>query len=692
MSRIRYIVLSLAAAVAGLTWLMSAMPTAAQSAEWLPGDYCLAPAQIQSLSDNRADSGSNYTMVCDVNAAGNGWDCHGVNSTGYIVPWEVYADISPGQSDGVGIVLRDAYVAYDPYDSFHTFEINSTDMLNSETFSPDAPADILYRSTTLYTSGWYTDIVDHLSPDLLSASDGYHRGTNINQEVTNPGNHTPPGTITMTVGGLYVIMPPDSDTCADVEPPEPEPLPLGGYCTFTTTITTTAGTTETAPITSTVTYTRDANLVNNHSFESGSGTPDSWDFLNEPAAQYWLANGARTGGRAVWNTDDYQLIQRLPDYGGYYRMGFYAACPPAAAGGDCDGESAAIQMGGASVASTGGYVLSSTHQAISGTYSSAGVSSWVYLDFNPPGDQYGGNIAVDDVFVWPTDADGNQICDPDAYDPPTDDELTPPDPLPNPGGDDIPLPDGDPRSVTCYECTRPANVIQVGHWIGYLGCLIKNLFTCSLKIWVYNVTNSVLGIWRNVRLFFVWIGDGINLILAWGGGAIESGWGYASGIVSNLWAGLRNIPRSVIEYVYQSDLVQWVWQRLDVLRALYPLAVGFIEALIQVFIDLGEAVIHLIDFLRETFTAIRDAFTAEYYEIVVVTDDGEVIDTILPDQMFADGANLTKVLWLVLSAVSVLDQIVGMYQFEFALIVPVGGLALVTLFWTLRTWEKIIPN
>jgi hypothetical protein len=479
------------------------------------------------------------------------------------------------------------------------------------------------------------------------------------------------------------------------EPPEPPDSLLGGYCVFTTTVTTTGGISGTTPITTTVNYTRSGNLLANSSFESGGASPADWDFLNAPNTQYWLSSGARTGGRALWNTDDYQMTQRLRDYQGFYRMGFYASCPSAASGGDCSGESVAIQKSGSTVASTSGYVLSSTHQSISGTYASAGIGTWVYLDFDPPSGQYGGNIAIDDAFVWPTDADGNQICDPDAYAPPTDEELQPPpnpDPLPNPGGDDIPLPDGDPRSVVCYECTRPANVIQVGHWIGYLGCLIKNLFTCSLKIWVYNVTNSVLGIWRNTRLFFVWLGDGINLILAWGGGAIESGWVYASGIVSNLWAGMRNIPRSVIEYVYQSDLVQWIWQRFDFLRALYPLAIGFVEALIQIFIDLGEAVIHLIDFLRETFTAIRDAFTAEYYEIVVVTDDGEVIDTILPDQMFADGANLTKVLWLVLSAVSVLDQIVGMYQFEFALIVPVGGLALVTLFWTLRTWEKIIPN
>lgn len=463
--------------------------------------------------------------------------------------------------------------------------------------------------------------------------------------------------------------------------------PWAGSCVFSTTVAV-----EDSPgVTTTIEYTRPANLVSNGSFEIANGSnPYDWQpavsgaFTSIP--YYYAADqaeSAHTGSASVYNGGNFDLYQNMPLYAaGQYEVGFYAT-----------GENATMLWNGEVVAAPG--TITGTYTLVTGTRTTAGGSAWLDIAFTSPFVvSIGGDTYVDDVYIIPIDENGDLLCLADyyaPYEPGEEDEL--PDTIPNPGGDPIIAPDGGGVGYKCYECVKPNNPLQIGGWIAYLACFIKNLFSCSLRSWFQTLGNWIAGVWQSLVALINWLPTVAQGIINWARTQLASWWAYFTDWVSMLWAAMVNIPRQLLINFLQSEFVQSLWQQYGWLRAMFAAARLLIDMFVQMITDLYNAVVSFIEFLIELFGKIRDAFGTDPFQIVVITSEGQEIGDIGPESLYAPGASPTKVLWIFLSAVGAIDVLVDMYSpyLPAVLVLVIGALALGVFFWTLKLWHDIVP-
>ncbi|RMH01284.1 MAG: hypothetical protein D6706_02075 [Chloroflexi bacterium] len=488
-----------------------------------------------------------------------------------------------------------------------------------------------------------------------------------------------------------------------------------GYCTFTSTITSTVATiTGTVEIAQSVTYTRSQNIVPNPSFELVDfGKPLSWQAVgtfNSGAVgilddvSWWRAGEAYDGSRYA-SAAGIGLVNDMPLYsGGNYVAGFYARCP----GGGCTDE-VAMSWGGSPVASI---VPSDTWTLITGTHTTGGGSAWLQLDFGGLGPL--ATLQVDNVIAYPVDENGEPICDPSFYEPynPAVDGA-PPVPVPTGDGGSIPVPIGGAAGAVCYSCPIPTNMLSIGGWIGYLACIIKNLFSCSLRSWLFNIVNVVYGVWRIVLTMINWLPGMVQIfanwllslaaglvswwwgwlsdLITWWYSLVTNSWGLFGRFVSMFWAAQVDIFRQLVINFLQSDFAQAIWRSLYWGRALWQAALILIETFLQSLWDMYQGIIEFVDFLVTVFGRIRDAFASPAIEISIVTDEGQTVSGLAPAELYASGANATKILWLFLSAISALDYLIGDFNLQIVLAAAVGVLAIGLIFWTMKLWHDIIP-
>lgn len=353
------------------------------------------------------------------------------------------------------------------------------------------------------------------------------------------------------------VEPEDEDT----ELPGTHPGGGGGTCTFTNTvpfsdtaqltetlgITSTLGITitpnpETGGITATIPYTRNINLMTNAGFESGGSRPDGWQKYKDATlldgAWANLVNGVGwNDSRAVQsNGGAFDFLQdvSLQDVGATYAMGFHARCTDETP--NCS-ESAAIYwgqmtLGGAVMAPIAtGSPISTTYTQISGTKTFGGSLARITIKTT------GNNIYIDDAFLYPTDEDGAPLCDPALYAPPGPGEGgggggDPGHPIviPIPGGGGVPVPGG--ISIKCYECPVPTNVLSIGSWIGWLGCFLRNILTCQLRTWIYNMLNALMGLLGAFWVAVQWAYATAQGAVQW----VASFWSQFVNFVREFWA------------------------------------------------------------------------------------------------------------------------------------------------------------
>lgn len=317
------------------------------------------------------------------------------------------------------------------------------------------------------------------------------------------------------VGANYVHDCP-GDLVLPTEPTEWPVFAITATCPISLTTSEISGT---ETITTTETVVVPANILSNISFEEGGVFPNYWqsDVPLDAAGTYRRAapSLARTG-------DDLLVIQRKPELtyfqtitvptSGEYVFGGHNKYVNAGYGTFI--YTMRFSLNGANAISTdmectGSYNMTCNYEEITGTVNLTPGQYDFTIHFannlqNPDEDFA---YHVDDAFMIPIS--GTLVNCPAVQEhysqtvPPA--PSFPPEgqfPVDTVGG--IPIPIGGAGTV-CYECRFPQNgIFSEPAWaIAWLGCVIRNMFSCSLRVWLYEIVNVLratlvyLYVWGN---------------------------------------------------------------------------------------------------------------------------------------------------------------------------------------------------
>lgn len=419
-------------------------------------------------------------------------------------------------------------------------------------------------------------------------------------------------------------------------------------CVLTTTVqvTDTTGTV----YTNTVEYRRPANFLRNWSFEEPAG---------DHAAE-WNPVVDGTGGASVPN----HYVQTLDAHGGsrvivdvseyQYWQGNWLGGKQFTAlfGAWATGPNVRILYDGTPVA-TSVWQTITYFVPFSGTHAVGGGSPYFIIDM--PG--YDGRTAVDSAFLFPWDEETMTVdCDPSYFDP-YDPEM---DGAPSIeegiiGG--VPTPVAGAGS-TCYICFTPSTIgaSGVSLWIAWLGCVIRNMFACSLRVWLLVIGNWINGVVQYLSALSAWIPMTTQAGVNWFAGSVVPALGASVTIIEDSGTNLADVIIALINLL--GTLIQ----------SLTSLALTGLNTLVQFAM------------------ALQGALHPEPYEFGLngITDPGA-------GGLAAEGPNDHKRLWLFLVGFATLDQLLVQYQeIVMVLMVASGAAAIGVILWSFRWWREFI--
>lgn len=501
-----------------------------------------------------------------------------------------------------------------------------------------------------------------------------------------------------------------------------------------------------------------ANLIQNGSFEDsadGGYTPDNW--ASNPgiiiANDYWKEIPAQAA-----DGEDY-LLHRLQPSASIYQVVEILTDTQVLVG---TAFRSPIGSGSASMSFTppvsGSLYMTSTtngdwkiHE-----FTTTLTAGNYTLNLNVPDTSSNGESAAFDlVYMFPVTGAGISVWCPFFN------TIEAPTPPPSGTGSIVNYPAWSGSGAYCKTCPVPSSLLQIGAWLGWLGCVLTNLFFCWLETWLANIFNiigafagwmavawnALMTVFESVWALFLMVWEHVVNFM------ISSFWQFANFVV---WA--TNIVLTVIEYitnqitysrdVYTTELVNafwggtywiaqailngvaWLWSVIltfsswlvdrfwDVVSYLDPLALlvwflklPFIQAILSalsyfgiggdaarivlyavatVMMDIYDALLELWSLLRVVVNAFRDSWGDEPYKIFLNVN-GEDVDTVAPGELYATGANATKILWLGLAAVASIDYAVEIFPLELPLWLAIGGLSFVVVMWTLNLWKEVLP-
>ncbi len=446
-------------------------------------------------------------------------------------------------------------------------------------------------------------------------------------------------------------------------------------------------------LTLTETQTISANLLLNDSFEQLDGQrPFSWVPSFEGVV--WQGSDiyynhdpsyARTLSRSLNSAGNLDIFQGVNTSGnaGRFMLGGYVLC----AGGVCPGETVALVWNGIEITAVS--PISPSYTLLTGTIASGGGAPLVGVRF--AGSGFIGNLYVDDLFVVPVDENNQQICSLEFY-PLDDDDPDPPPDIDDPIIiDDFPIPAND--AATCYDCILPVNFLDLGQWIRWLQCRISNLFYCSLYFWLLNIGNWVAGVRQQLIALLAWLPLTVQAALNWAAGSATD---FAAWL-GQLWAAFRS---GFTEFLFvltqrllESDFVQTVWAGATWLGQIWQLVWGLVQGVLTLLRALYNAVIQLVELVQGMITAVAQAWQADPYTLEYVLG----IEADLPASRSAtlaaleqDGPNITKVFWLVLSSLAVVDSFAGNFMMVWVY-VAAALLSFGVIGWTFKQFYDIVP-
>lgn len=268
--------------------------------------------------------------------------------------------------------------------------------------------------------------------------------------------------------------------------------------------------------------------------------------------------------------------------------------------------------------------------------------------------------------------------------PPGPEPPPPPDPedIFNDGGTIVPITSGLPGGV-CYTCNQPTTINPFA-WIAWLGCLLVNLFSCWLYVWLLGIVNSVLGVVNNFLSFAYWFALVYQVVLSWFGDTINAVLGWFGGQVTAFANGLTGLGFGLIQNLLNSPFIQAVWAAAGWLSMVWSVVQAFINQILLLIGDLFNGLIDLIELIWTLITSLQDAFSTPAYAFDdLVPSGGSLTD---------DGINNTKIGALLATGLMMGDVVFAEPALQVILNIVIGGIAFGIILWTIKLWHQIIPN
>lgn len=443
-----------------------------------------------------------------------------------------------------------------------------------------------------------------------------------------------------------------------------------GFCNFTTTITSTNG--SGSIITATEVYSQPANLLTNPSFEEGSGSPAGWQ--DNGSIGYWVFGG-RTGSQAIRNYPT-QLRQTVKLRGlSGYEVGVYARCESAI----CGGDTVPVIFNGQTLATASDLITDWV--PYSGTVVSGLPNSLFTIDLDQA---QNGDVHVDDAWLWPVDASGNVNCDPDLYPPPDggpDDTYSgPPDCVVDPVTNTcITIPTGGAGEV-CYFCQRPSSVSpdSVSLWLAWLGCVLRNMFSCDLRLWFAELNNTARALQETMVTLSNFLAnagqDGANAAAVRAQGAANQ--------LASYWAEWANYAAqtphqitilNVVEVAQSgADWAAIVWEIIQLLFGLFGSLLRLAYEAVSGFLAL------LLDIIRQLQLAVTaPAFSLDDF---TGSDNG------------SGAGSPARGISILLVAMATMDSVITDYNLWPFIYTVLGIIGVVVILWTIKQWrDEILP-
>lgn len=507
---------------------------------------------------------------------------------------------------------------------------------------------------------------------------------------------------------IHLINVPCSSYIPEGEPPPPPPPPSTGWgITATCFISLTTSTiSDTETITQTESVTVPANLLNNASFELpvSDWWPEFWEASN-PLYAYGMYRQGQPSD--AYSGDDYMALAN-PDIGnsvsqpislpiapawGYgahvqqhqIRTDFFGNADPLIL--NLAHESFNVEADECSpyYDPTTGYLCAWAEYSATVTIP---MSQAIFsVDFPA---LEGGEYRVDDAFLVPLNEAGGVHC------PAVEEFYNGGNPLPTgippssgyPPGTvgGIPVPQGGAGS-TCYECRFPTQYLGtadgVMYAIAWLGCVLRNMFACSLRPWLWEISNATLGIFRALGILSNWLANNGQSGANWIGGMVQS-------IGTAVFTAWNQTPQTISIYISgassSASMLEFIWM---LIRGLFALFAGIVVSLIDALTYLLSLLWYVIQQIQLSYYSQPLTLQEWLYGADSIPDSGGYA---VVDYATLDGYHDSKLLLWFVWGLAVVDSLFEPFALYWIVWIGCGVVVWRTSIWFIEQWRVIVPT
>lgn len=284
-----------------------------------------------------------------------------------------------------------------------------------------------------------------------------------------------------------------------------------------------------------------------------------------------------------------------------------------------------------------------------------------------------------------------------------------------------PLPVGSAGNI-CYLCTSPTgtSMYMVSLWVAWLGCVLRNMFTCDLRVWLHEIANStgaiaVMGIelfnyingstvttvswlsqFQSIPISFInWINGTVQAGVTWAQINIQAAMSQATAAYNAVSEYLSIVPQQVMVTVNTAVTVteagtDWLATLWAIITVLFLLLIALLGVIVS-------GMLGLLILLIMMVTAILTAFQAPPYEFHIFTGLGgdplaQMAAVDITSALAADGPNQTKMYTFLLWSLHAADTAVAGFDLGWLMFLLMGMIGMTTAVIIIREWKQILPN
>lgn len=243
-------------------------------------------------------------------------------------------------------------------------------------------------------------------------------------------------------------------------------------------------------------------------------------------------------------------------------------------------------------------------------------------------------------------------------------------------GNILPVPGGGSGGNACYTCSPPTT-LEIAYWIAWLGCVLSNLFSCSMRVWLMEITNVIFGVINYLAA-----------IVLWWPSTTQAGVNWIAGIVTG-WSNMQqSMYQNLLDVISNLDFSDG--GGLD-LGALLDFLLSILTVVVSIFADLISMLRWIVNLGMGMIDAIVSAFNAQPYQFDFLYPADPATFAALQANIGTPENQLT--LYIVFMwGIMVVDDMLSHLYFYYWQYVIIGIVAFMVLPWALKEWRSLIPS